>query len=383
MVKREVGEVNSTQIIQPMRNLFSIIFSLILATCSYGQDNFAENGLQDKKLNITAEQAILIYEKTKQFPNNTQLSIAIIQKGKPNYFGVQRINDTLISIENYQDIFEIGSITKVFTSTLLAQFEITNKLKLEDPIKGLVDYKINTKDTITFKTLANHTSGLPRLPSNLNLFLTDKNNPYKDYDENKLKTYLSKNIQLNHKPGAQYEYSNLGAGLLGYILSNHFSSNYNTLLKEYIFTKYNMLSSTSNRNEIEGQLVKGLNSNGEEVPNWDLNILAGAGAILSNVEDLSKFAIAHFDKNNAELQLTQEPTFEVSEKMKIGLAWHIINSENGENQFIFHNGGTGGYTSSMALDTNSKNGIIILSNVSTFHTQSREIDNLCFGLLRN
>lgn len=366
-----------------MRNLFSIFFLLILATCSYGQDNFAKNGFQDKRLNITADQASLIYEKTKHFPDNTQISIAIIENDKPKFFGVQRINDTLIQIDNHQDIFEIGSISKVFTSTLLAQFIVGDKLKLEDPIQDFVDLKINTKDTITFKALANHTSGLPRLPSNLNLFLADKNNPYKDYDENKLKTYLSEKIKLKHKPGAQYEYSNLGAGLLGYILSKHYDSNYNTLLKQFIFPKYNMSSSTANRDEVKGQLIKGLNAKGKETSNWDLNVLSGAGAILSNVEDMSKFALAQFEKNNAELQLTQKPTFEVSENIKIGLAWHIINSENGENQFIFHNGGTGGFTSSIALDTNRKNGIIILSNVSAFHKQSRKIDNLCFGLLRS
>ncbi|RRO25121.1 serine hydrolase domain-containing protein [Flavobacteriaceae bacterium 14752] len=366
-----------------MRNLFSKVFSLILATCSYGQDNFAENGFQDKKLNITTEQGNLIYEKVKQFPDNTQISIAIIENGKPNFFGVQRINDTLVQIDNHQDIFEIGSISKVFTSTLLAQFIVGDKLKLEDPIQEFVDLKINTKDTITLLNLTNHTSGLPRLPSNLNLFLADKNNPYKYYDKNKLKTYLSEKIKLKHKPGAQYEYSNLGAGLLGYILSKYKDSNYNTLLKESIFSKYNMSSSTANRDEVKRQLVKGLNAKGKETPNWDLNVLAGAGAILSNVEDMSKFALAQFDKNNVELQLTQKPTFEVSENMKIGLAWHIINSEKGESQFIFHNGGTGGYTSSIALDTNRKNGIIILSNVSAFHKQSREIDNLCIGLLRS
>jgi len=368
-----------------MRSLLPKFFLSILASCSYGQTMFAENGFKDKKLNITSEQADLIYEKTKQFPNNTQISIAIVENHKTKYFGVQRISDTLVKVENHQDIFEIGSISKVFTSTLLAHFVMADKLKLEDPIQDYIDFKINVNSEflITLLTLANHTSSLPKLPSNLNLFLADKNNPYKDYDENKLKTYLTKNIQLKHKPGTQYEYSNLGAGLLGYILSKHFNSTYDILLKQYIFSKYNMSSSTANVYEIKGQLVKGLNSTGKEVPNWNLNVLAGAGGILSNVKDLSKFALAQFDKNNSELQLTQTPSFEISEKMKIGLAWHIVQSEDRKNPLIFHNGGTGGYTSSMALDTKSRKGIIILSNVSAFHSQSREIDNLCFGLLKD
>ena len=111
-----------------------------------------------------------------------------------------------------------------------------------------------------------------------------------------------------------------------------------------------------------------------------MGVLAGAGAILSTVEDLSKFALAQFDKENNELILTQEPTFKVNDNMQIGLGWHILKGETGR-ELIWHNGGTGGYTSSMGLDIENKNGIIILSNVSAFNEKMGNIDQLLFELI--
>lgn len=66
--------------------------------------------------------------------------------------------------------------------------------------------------------------------------------------------------------------------------------------------------------------------------------------------------------------MTRKPTFDINKGMKIGWGKHILKTEKGFN-WIWHNGGTGGYTSSMVLDTEKKNGVIILSNVSAFNPQ--------------
>jgi CubicO group peptidase (beta-lactamase class C family) len=262
----------------------------------------------------------------------------------------------------------------------LSNFVVDQKLKLDDKFQDYLDFKINTEKEITFLELANHTSGLPRLPSNLNLFFVDRDNPYKDYDKKKLEDYLTNEIDLNQEPGMKYDYSNLGAGILGFELAAISQSTYESLLQEKIFAKYKMVNSTSKRENIQSELVKGLNPNGKTTPNWDFDVLAGGGAIFSTVEDLSKFALAQFDKENNELTLTQKPTFKVNDNMQIGLGWHILKRKNG-GELIWHNGGTGGYTSSMALELENKNGIIILSNVSAFHKKTGNIDQLCFALI--
>ena len=101
---------------------------------------------------------------------------------------------------------------------------------------------------------------------------------------------------------------------------------------------------------------------------------------MSTIEDLAKFTTAHFDKNNIELLLTTEKTFEVDDKMSVGLGWHLIKSDSGKN-WTWHNGGTGGYSSSLTMNTETKKAIIVLSNVSAMNPKMAFIDKLCFELL--
>jgi len=358
------------------------LIGLLLSSCSGLKTTIAENGIEVSNNGINKKQSELIFDNTKSFPNNTQLSLALIKNGEIEFIGIEKTNDTIKLIENHKNVFEIGSITKVFTATLLSNFVNDQTLKLDDNIQDYLDFKINVENDITFKELANHTSGLPRDPSNLINQITgfDENNPFKHYNKEKLKDYLTKDVELNQEPGIKYEYSNLGSGILGFELASISKSSYESLLQEKIFTKYKMESSTSKRKNIQSELVKGLNPNGKTTPNWDFDVLAGAGAILSTVEDLSKFALAQFDKENNELTLTQKPTFRVDDNMQIGLGWHILNMENGR-ELIWHNGGTAGYTSSMGLDIENKNGIIILSNVSAYNEKMGNIDQLLFELI--
>jgi CubicO group peptidase (beta-lactamase class C family) len=142
-----------------------------------------------------------------------------------------------------------------------------------------------------------------------------------------------------------------------------------------------MTSSTTSRGDVKDKLVEGLDPFGNVTPNWDFGALAGAGAILSTVSDLSKFALAQYDSTNKELELTRVKTFSDTSNIDVGLGWHIVEETSGA-EYYWHNGGTGGYTSSMGLDIEPRNAIIILSNVSAFNDNSRELDNLCFALLK-
>lgn len=323
----------------------------------------------------------LIHQTAMLFPEHTQLSVAFVDGEKVEFYGVKRIEDTLTAIDNRDSVFEIGSISKVFTSTLLSSLESNDLLTLDDPIQDYLDVDWNTDEPITFLQLANHTSGLPRLPSNLNLFQADPGNPYKNYNETKLLAYLTSEVNLNASPGTQFEYSNLGAGLLGYLLGKVSNSDFEILLQKKIFTKFGMANSTTKPANLNSKLIQGLDGNGVPVSNWDFNILVGAGGILSTAEDLSRFAMAHFDHRNAELRATSQPTFNINENMQIGLGWHILTLNDGK-EAIWHNGATGGYTSSMALDLNEQVGVVVLSNVSGFNQKMREIDNLCFRIIQ-
>lgn len=331
---------------------------------------------------ITKEQTDLIYEKTKNFPDQTQLAIVLIKNGTPCSYGVKINKDTLSNINNVKSIFEIGSITKVFTATLLAESVVDKQLNLDEPIDKYLDAPLNQKATITFKKLSNHTSGLPAMPSNLDLEKVDQKNPYKLYDGDDMETYLSKEMVIANPTATQYEYSNLGTGLLGHLLSKQAGISFDSLLHQKIYSKYDMQHTTSELDQLSRDLVlvKGLDAEGNVTSNWEFSALAGAGSILSNVADLSKFAIAQFDLSNKALALTRTPTFEINQNMSVGLGWHLLQSKHG-NQWYWHNGGTGGYSSTMTIDVKNKNGIIILSNVSAFHANMGNIDDLSFELM--
>ncbi|MDD2196560.1 MAG: serine hydrolase [Bacteroidales bacterium] len=328
--------------------------------------------------NYPKEISNLIFSKCKDFPNNTQLSIGIIHNNEINYYGIIKENDTIKPIDNKNKIFEIGSITKVFTSTVLASLVVENKIKLTDYINGYYPFAFKDNTKITFESLANHTSGLPRLPENLDL--SNEHNPYKNYKKKELDDYLENIVALEREPAKAYFYSNLGAGLLGYTLGLSQKTSFQELLQNRIFDKYEMTNSFTSSNNLNNSLVKGLDTYGEIVSNWDFDVLFGGGGILSATEDLVKFAKAQFNPENTELSLTRKTTFKVNEKMKIGLGWHILKSEN-DKELFWHNGGTAGYSSTLAISIEDKNAVIILSNVSTFNPKMKNIDSLGFGLI--
>ena len=301
------------------------------------------NRLTDFPTDIADE----IYGLTKDFPNDTQLSIAVLRNNDVVYYGIVIQSDTIQSIKNQHKIFEIGSITKVFTSSVLASLVIDKNLKLENFINDTYDFSFKNNSQITFLELANHTSGLPRLPENLDL--SNKTNPYKMYGNKDLHAYLTRFLELENNKENNYDYSNLGAGLLANTLGLSQKHSFNELLQKRIFDKYKMSESHTSLNGIENDLITGLDDKGQKVSNWEFDVLFGGGGILSTTADLVKFAQAQFDARNKELALTRKPTFDINEDMKIGLGWHILKSQN-KFKWIWHNGGTAGYSSSMVLD---------------------------------
>jgi len=326
------------------------------------------------------EIAALIFSMTKDFPNQTQFSIAIVQNRQPTYHGIIKENDSIKPAVNHERVFEAGSITKVFTSTLLASLVTEGKIRLNDSINTTYPFSFNEQRKITFLTLANHTSGLPRLPVNLDL--SDGSNPYKYYTKKELEDYLKRLMTFESEPTTTYTYSNLGAGLLGHTLGLSQGRSFEELLQERVFDRYGMSSSFTRSADAGGRLVKGLNADGDITSNWDFDVLAGGGGVLSTTADLGSFAMAQFNPENRALALTRVPTFVVHDSMKIGLGWHILQSETGQELF-WHNGGTGGYSSSFMLQPEQKRAVIILSNVSAFHPETGTIEQLCFELIRN
>ncbi|MBL8227206.1 MAG: serine hydrolase [Bryobacterales bacterium] len=265
-------------------------------------------------------------------------------------------------------VFEIGSITKAFTALLLADMIERSEVKAEDPVaKYLPDtVKVPSRGgkQITLLDLAMHVSGLPRLP---NLKPADPENPYADYDAPKLYEFLSSHI-LRRDIGERYEYSNLGAGLLGHALARRAGMSYEQLLKQRILDPLGMKSTSITLSaDQKKRLAVGHDPGLQPVKNWDLDVLAGAGAIRSTANDMMRFAAMCLELKPGPLQAAMRRS--LAEKrptgmpsMDIAMGWHI--QKKFDSEIIWHNGGTGGYRSFFGFHPAKKQAVVVLVNTS-------------------
>ncbi len=360
---------------------FFTLVGLFMLSCSDSQPSKdVHQHLLEK--GIDSVQANLILENAKVFPNKTQFSIALISDSATIFVGLEKRNDTLISVENRNADYEIGSVTMLFTSTLLADFVINGKLALTDSLSDYLPVSLKDSLEITFGELANHTSGLPLVPTKMlikSLFKMD--NPYQDFDDAKMSAYLQSGIELDATPGTSFAYSNLGMGVLGYSLSMVGQEPFGKLLQSRIFKHYNLNNTTIIRADVQDSLVAGLNKNGKKATNWDMAAMAGAGGVISTASDLSKFAKAQFNPNDKVLALTRKVTFTIDQKKSIGLGWKILQNDDGS-AWLTQSGGTGGYSASVVVDTLSHTAVIVLSNVSASNDYKDNIETMCFGLMK-
>ena len=265
-------------------------------------------------------------------------------------------------------VFEIGSITKVFTGTLLAQMSEEGKVRLDDPVQKYLPAGVTVParggKTITLVSLAEQNSGLPRLPTNLRP--ADQTNPYADYSVQQMYDFLS-GYQLTRDPGAQFEYSNLGVGLLGHALARAAGTSYEDLVRVRILAPLGMThSSISFTPWMKSHLALGHDEQGKVVANWDLPTLAGAGAIRSTTEDMLKFAAANLHPERGPLQramaLAQRERADAGGR-RIGLNWISVHPPGGDT-IVWHNGGTGGYRTFIGLQPSRKRGVVVMTNTT-------------------
>lgn len=267
-------------------------------------------------------------------------------------------------------IFEIGSITKVFTALLLADMAERREVALDDPVAKYLPAGVRAPErngrAITLLDLATHTSGLPRLPTNLSLW--NVSDPYADYSDDRLYEFLS-GYRLKRNAGAQYEYSNLGGGLLGQVLALRAGTNYEALVRARICGPLGMNdTSITLPTEMKGRLARGHDARLKRVKSWDHAALAGAGALRSTANDLLKFLAATLGYERSSLAPAMAAMLNVRRPAggpgrEIALGWHV--SKINGNEIVWHNGGTAGYRSFLGFDPKARQGVVVLSNAYT------------------
>ena len=268
-----------------------------------------------------------------------------------------------------RSVFEIGSITKTFTGTLLADMAQRGEVRLTDPVASLLPPGVTVPSRggrqITLQDLATQTSGLPELPTNL--AITDPANPYADYTVEQLYAFLN-GYTLTRDPGAQFEYSNVGVGLLGHALALRAHKSYEELVRERILAPLGMTSSAITITpSMARNFASGHNADGAIVAPWDWPTLAGAGALRSSITDMLAYASANLDDEGGPLRqamaTARSPRERIGAQAQIGLNW--FTQRTGDDDIVWHNGETGGFQSFIGLDEARKTAIVVLSNSAT------------------
>lgn len=307
--------------------------------------------------NNPADPTTFINNKIQTFMSNKQVpgvAVALYYNNKLYFYNYGYADKSAQTKVTENTIFEIASITKVFTATLLAQEVLLNKMQLNDPVVKYLPAQIKKSgepiDNVTLLDLATHTSALPKVapPS----------------AENSTQAFLQyfNTWQPTYQVGKRFVYSNIGFGLLGYALAGATGTTYESLLQTNILDPLKM-SDTSMYTAVDNsRYAQGYNRMGNPAQRWPRYPWGAAGALRSTTKDMAKFLMANLGLNApADLikatQLAQKPQRPATANFQMGLGWQVF-----YNGLINKNGGSNGFGSGIAFYPPKKIGVVILAN---------------------
>ncbi|MGA2259139.1 MAG: serine hydrolase, partial [Thermoguttaceae bacterium] len=308
--------------------------------------------------------------------------VGVMQNGKTRFLSYGETTKGSRIAPDPDTVYEIGSVTKVFTCTLLADMVQRGLVKLEDPVQQYLptDVKMPMADgkPIRLLDLATQSSGLPGMPDNFEP--AHPSNPFADYGERQLFAFLNGH-KLRRPPGT-YEYSNLGMGLLGVVIARRAGCTYEQLLGDRITGPLSLADTKITLDDrLRRRLAPPYNAALEPETNWDFKAIAGAGAMRSTARDLLKFAKANLADDGPlqkAFRLAQTKYCDANNGLAMGLGWHI--ARDGITRW--HNGMTGGYHTWLAIVPGKGTAVVVLSNTATMRiTQFGElVTRAAFGL---
>jgi serine-type D-Ala-D-Ala carboxypeptidase/endopeptidase len=287
-------------------------------------------------------------------------------------------------------IFEIGSITKTFTATLLADMAGEGLVALDDPVQRHLPEGVRLPvrgRAITLEDLASHRSGLPRLPKGLLVpaLTRDRRDPYGKFDEARLATAVGA-TRPRREPGRKVAYSNYGMGVLGYVLARRAGTSYERLVRARICEPLELVDTWIETPEPERRrLAAGQTWRGRPTPAWQLAALAGAGGLRSTARDLLAFLDLHTAGARSP-QLARaaaeaaRPRASLG-RAEIGLGWLMIPPgrrlpwHRQRARALFHDGGTGGFRSFAGVIPERDASAVLLAN------QARSVTRLGLRVL--
>lgn len=278
-------------------------------------------------------------------------------------------------------LFEIGSITKVFTATVLADMALDGVVALDQPAQELLPSGVRLPvrgRPITLADLASHVAGLPRVPRGMLMRgVLQREDPWHGFGEEELLASLPRTRV--REPGGRVRYSNLGAGLLGLLLARRAGTTYDDLVETRVCRPLGLSDTrTAVPAEDLARFAEGHDRRGRTAPHWHITGLPGAGALRSTLADMLAFLACQLAPPEGRLGDAIRLTHELragSGRMRVGLGWIALRGRNEGQQLLWHNGGTGGFRSCIALAPERGRGAVALSS------SRRSVDRICFALV--
>ncbi len=350
-----------------IKNYFGL-FILLLAVIACNEDEVVETPFEEPQ-NI--EEAIAnIFQPMVDGDSTVGLSVGIVKGNelKQFFFGEKEKGTNLRPDEN--TLYEIGSITKTMTTTVLAQLVLDGDLSLDDPVEDYLPqvskFPAYQGEKITFRQLADHTSALPYIPDNFDQNGFDESNPFKNYNSPMLYGFLN-DYNLSAKPGTVQEYSNLGMGLLGHAAGKVKSSSFEHLLQNLVISSIGMNDSHVLLSDDHSNVAVPYNKRLKPVPMWDMSeCTLGAGGVKSSLKDMLKYLKANMGHTqipvSAALELAHQTSQELNYPFVMGLGWVKIVSQVDGTELIWHNGGTGGSVAFIGFVKELDMGVVMLFN---------------------
>jgi serine-type D-Ala-D-Ala carboxypeptidase/endopeptidase len=364
--------VEANSMVAPATRMICFLLLAIIAPCVA---SFGEESVSPQQTRTLVDR---LGNKLIERPESVGLSIGITVNGQQEFFNFGKIAKDSSQPPDQDTIYEIGSVSKTMTGTLLAQAVIEGKLSLDDDLRKYLngDYP-NLEyagEPIRIKHLLNHTSGLPyQLPFQREDFQSMSaersrrlNQRQQQYSKQDLFDDLHE-VELRAVPGKNLSYSSTSAQLLGYILEEVYGKSFDELLKSKLFSPLAMQRSGIAFGDDMKNRAKGYSASGEEMPHVARSI-AAAGGISSTASDLLKYAEFHLDERDPAVALSHQPTWGQIEYYAIGLNWQMEDKHDSPRR-IWQSGGTGGFSSLLIIYPESQIGIAILANESDENSQ--------------
>lgn len=323
---------------------------------------------QEAAMPSNGEISQILADRIERDAANVGIAIAVIENGETRFVSHGTLGRDDPAPVNEFTPFEAGSITKVFTSFVLAQLALDGKIDLDAPISGYFPEGTvvpQSDKPITAFDLATHMSGLTGLPQEITARGLD--NPYSGFTDTQLLAWLGEQ-QLARPVGEGFEYSNVGVALLGEIIENVTDEPYADTVEQRVLLPLGMENSRlALGDDLPQGMAIGHDPSGAPAPYWDFDAVAPAGALITTAADLIKFIAAASGATETEFRPAFDAMLErvrpVGDSGSIGLGWFITPTGSGE--IVWHNGRTGGFSSFAGFERNSGNGVVVLSNMST------------------